>query len=156
MNDLIVMTFDNQEAAFKARQALEIMRNSRFLGVSNAVIATRDRAGKVVVYHQSELGARRPDPSSQMPGLLVNVIFGKPPEEGAQKLVDAGLDEGFVRKVASALGPDSSMTLNYVWRDSLVDAQQVVDALNQFEGTLHHTTVPAEVEEAILKQAEFE
>lgn len=155
-NDLIVMTFDNEEAASKARQALEIMRNRQFLGVPNAVIVTRGRAGKVTVDRQRQLPAEPPGPSSQMPGLLVDTIFGKPPEEGVQKLVDAGLDERFLDKVLSAIGPESSMILNYVRQDSLVDTEQVLDALNQFRGTLHHTTVPAEVEEAILKQLEYE
>jgi uncharacterized membrane protein len=83
--------------------------------------------------------------------LLVEAFFGHPPEEGAQKLVDAGLDETFVHSVVTALGPKSSMILTYISQGSLVDARQVLDALSQFRGTLHHTTVPAEVEEAILK-----
>ena len=39
---LIVMTFDNEQDALKAKGALEIMRNSTFLGAMNAIPITRD------------------------------------------------------------------------------------------------------------------
>ena len=155
-NDLIVMTFGGETAALRARQALEQMRNSPFLGLLNTLVVTRDRAGKVVVHQQWELPSHLPRASRQMPRLLVEAFFGQQPEDGMRKLVDAGLDEMFVREVVSALSPKSSMILNYVWRGSLVDTQQVLDAFRQFKGTLHHTTVPDEVEEAILVQAGYE
>ena len=156
VNDLIVMTFDDEAAALRAKQALEQMRTSPFLGILNALVVTRDKAGKVVVHQQWALPAHLPNASKQVPRVLVEAFFGHPPEEGAQKLVDAGLDETFVQRVVTALGPESSMILSYISQGSLVDTQQVLDVLSQFRGTLHHTTVPAEVEEAILNQAEHE
>jgi uncharacterized membrane protein len=155
-NDLIVVTFGDEAAALKAKQALEQMRHSPFLGLLNAIVVTRDKAGKVVVHQQWELPPQLPNARKQVARLLVEAFFGHPPEEGAQKLVDAGLDETFVQGVVTALGPRSSMILSYISKDSLVDTQQVLDDLSQFRGTLHHTTVPAEVEEAFLKQAEHD
>jgi uncharacterized membrane protein len=152
-NDLIFMTFDNETDAAKARGTLEIMRSSRFLGVSDAVVIVVDSVGKVVVHPQRELPSRLHDPSSQVPRHLVNAISGKLSEEGMQNLVDAGLDERFVRNVSSALVPTSSAILNYVRYDSLVDTQQVLNVLNQLKGKVHCTTVPEEVERAILTQA---
>lgn len=154
-NDLIVMTFGGATAALRAKQALEQMRNSPFLGLLNALVVTRDRAGKVVVHQQWELPSDLPSASRQMPRLLVEAFFSQQPEDGVQKLVCAGLDEVFVQEVVSALGPKSSMILNYIWRGSLVDTQQVLEALRQLQGTLQHTTVPDEVEEAILGQAGY-
>ena len=156
LNDLIVIAFDNQADAEKVWEALKVKRNRKFLGLLNSVIVTRDSAGKVIVHLQRQLPIDQADPGSQIPGLLANLLFGTPPEEGPQKLVDAGLDERFVNMVASALEPDSSMLINYIRQDSLVDTQQVLEALNQFNGTLHHTTVPAEVEETILEGAGYE
>jgi uncharacterized membrane protein len=155
-NDLIVLTFENEEDALKARGALEIRRNSQLLGVLNTVIVTRDKTGKLVLHIQRQLPNHPEDPSSQMPELLVETIFGNPPEERLQMLVDAGMDERFFKLVSSALKPGSSLVLSYVPQDSLVDTQQLVEFLNQFNGTLHHTTVPAEVEGAILEQAGYE
>jgi uncharacterized membrane protein len=155
-HDLIVITFDSEADALKARGGLEIMRNSQMLGLLNTVMVTRDRAGRVIVHQQSVLPVRPPSPGSQVPGMLASAIFAEPPEEGARKLVDSGLDERFVDEVSSALIPGSSMLINYVRRDSLVDTQQLLGVLSQFKGTLYHTTVPAEVEEAILKPEGYE
>ena len=69
----------------KARGALEIMRNNQFLGEVNPVMVTRDRDGKMAVQLQRQLPrqspAHHPVPCSQMPVLLTDVIFGKPPVE---------------------------------------------------------------------------
>jgi uncharacterized membrane protein len=155
INDLIVMTFDDEAAALRAKQALEQMRTSPFLGILNALVVTRDKAGKVVVHEQWELPAHLPGASKQVPRLLVEAFFGKPSEEGVRELLAAGLDETFVTSVVSALGPRRSMILSYIPQGSLVDTQQLLDTFSQLKGTLYHTTVPAEVEEAILKQAEY-
>ena len=154
VNDLIVMTFDDEAAALRAKQALEQMRTSPFLGILNALVVTRDKAGKVVVHEQWELPAHLPSASIQVPRVLVEAFFGKPPEEGVKQLINAGLDETFVTSVVSALRPRRSMILSYIPQGSLVDTQQVLDTFSQLKGTLYHTTVPAEVEEAILKLAE--
>jgi len=122
----------------------------------NTVIVTRDKTGKVVLHIQRQLPNHPEDPSSQMSELLVEAIFGNPPEKGLQMLVDAGVDDGILKLVSSALKPGSSLVLSYVPQDCLVDTQQLVEFLNQFNGTLHHTTVPAEVEGAILEQAGYE
>jgi uncharacterized membrane protein len=156
VNDLIVMTFYDEVAALRAKRALEQMRTSPFLGIMNALVVTRDKAGKVVVHEQWELPAHLPGASKQMLRLLVKAFFGKPPEEGGQELVSAGLDETFVRSVVSALAPRRSMILSYIPQGSRVDTQQVLDTFSQIRGTLYNTTVPAEVEEAILKRAEYD
>jgi len=156
ISDLIAMTFDGEAAALRAKQALEQMRLSPFLGIMSALVVSRDAAGKVVVHEQWELPAHLPSTSQQMTRLLVKACFGKPGDDGGQELVRAGLDETFVRNVVSALRPRSSMILSYIPRGSLVDVQQVLGALSQFRGTLYHTTVPAKVEEAILQQVERE
>ena len=163
-SDLIVMAFAEETAALKARQALKRMRSSPFLGLQNLVVVTRDAVGKVAVDPQCELPARRPSPSVQVCRTLVEGLFcsglgdGPQPDPGAgvQKLVCAGLDEIFVREVASALRPSSSLILTCVWQESLVDPRQLLDALGQLEGTPYHTTVPLEVEEALLRVAQYE
>ena len=114
-NDLVVMTFDKEIDPSKARGALEIMRSNQFPGEVNPVLVTRDKDGKVFVQLQWQLPRQLPnhpeDPCCQMSVVLADLIFGNPPEEGPQKLVDAGLDEMFVKMVASALSPGTSMIL---------------------------------------------
>ena len=153
ISDLIVMTFGDEAAALRAKRALEQMRYSPFLGILNALVVTRDAAGKVVIHEQWELPAHLPSTSKQVPRLLVEACFGRARGDGVQELVRAGLDETFVRNVVSALVPRSSIFLSYVPPASLVDVRQVLEAFSQLKGTLYHTTVPAEVEEALLESS---
>ena len=159
-NDLIIMIFDKEEGAMIAKGALETRRHSQLLGVSNAVIVTRNMTGEVAVQLPRHLPRQSPnhltDPSTQMPDLLVSAIFVNPPEENLKMLVDAGMDERFIKLVRSELEPGTSMIFYYIRQDSLVDTLQVLEALNQFNGKLTHTTVPPPVEAAILESAGYE
>ena len=152
-SDLIVLIFGDEADALKAKQALEQFRNSPFLGVLNAIVVTRDKSGKIIVHQQWELTANQSSLRKQMPRILVESIFGEPEEERVQKLIRAGMDETFVRNIVSALGPNSSLFLSYLYRGSMVDRQQVLDALRQLKGTRYHTTISSEVERAILEAA---
>ena len=153
-NDLIVMTFASEEDALKTREALKLMRGSQFWGLVNTVILSMDSSGKVLIHHQRELPAHQRRPGSQLPDVLADEIFGASPQEGLRRLVEAGLSETFLKEITSELNPNSSALLIYIRPESLVNPQQVLDVLRQFRGTVHHTTVPAEVETALLDQAE--
>ena len=146
-NDLIVMTFDNEQDALKARGALEIMHISPFLGALNTLPVSRDAAGKVV-YQAPQLPNDQVGPDSWIPNQFVNTIFGESEEE-MQKLVAAGLDESFLKLIKTALNPGCSMILLYIRHDSLVDTQQVLEALKQYNGTLYQTTISPQVEDTI-------
>jgi uncharacterized membrane protein len=156
IGDLIVMTFADEAAALRAKRALGQLRTSPFLGTLNALVVTRDRAGKVDVHEQWDLSDHLPSANKRVPRLLVEACFGRPEDDGGQELVRAGLDETFVSNMVSALVPSSSMILSYVPPASLVDAQQVLETFSQLRGMLYHTSVPAEVEEALLKEAGHE
>lgn len=153
LNDLIVTEFDSKADALKAQGGLEIMRNSQLLGVSNTILVRRDSDGSVIVHQQRESSEHQPDLSSQVAGLLARAIFAQPPKTRTEQFVRSGLDRRFVVEVASALAGRSAMLVNYVRRGSLVDTQRLLGTLNQFKCTLYHTTVPVEVEEAILNQS---
>ena len=152
-NDLIVMKFDNEHDALKAKGALEIIRNRQFLGVANAVPVTRDSAGKVDVHNKKSLPLDETDPYSQIPCQFVHIFYGES-DVKVQELVAAGLDESFVQRVKTALDPGSSLILIYIRQDSLVDTEQVREAFMRFDGTLYQTTIPPQVEEVVLKQVQ--
>jgi uncharacterized membrane protein len=150
-NDLIVMTFTNREDASKTRQALKMMRGSKFWGLLvNTVIVSRDSSGKVIVQQQWKISAHQRPPGRLLPDMLVDEILGVNPEEGIQRLIKFGLDERFLKKIMFALVPNSSAILIYILSGNLAVTRQVLDALKQFSGTLHYTTVPAN---PILDQA---
>ena len=107
-NDLIVMTFTNEEDALKTQQALKMMRGSKFWGLVNSVIVSRDSSGKVIVQQQREISAHKLPPGRSFRGVLIDEIFGAHPDEGVQQLVAAGLSERFLEKMTSSLVPNSS------------------------------------------------
>lgn len=153
-NDLIAMVFSDQQAALDVRRALERMRTSQFFGPMNVVPVTRDRKGIVTVHFRWQPCSDPGAPGDQMPGIVANAIFGKSSEEKTQKLIDADMNELFLKKLEADLVPGSSMVLAYIRSDTLVDTQQFLDAISHFRGTVCQTTVSDEVEEAILKPAE--
>jgi len=152
-SDLIIMIFVQEEDALKARQALEIMRDSGLLGLENAALVIKDSTGRAAVHQRWELPAYPRKPSSHLPVIFADAIFRSTSREGVQKLADAGLDERFLKDVTHELGPSSSALLIYVPHDSLVDTRRLLDTLGLFRGTLHHTTFPARVEGVILEEA---
>jgi uncharacterized membrane protein len=151
---LIIITFLQQDEAFQARQALEIMRGRQLLGLDNAAFVTRDRTGRASVHLRWDLPAYPRGRRGHLPVLFADAVFGPTPEEGTQRLADAGLDEIFLKEVATALEPKGSALLIYIPSDSVVDTRRLLDALALFDGKLHHTSMPAAVENAILAQAE--
>jgi uncharacterized membrane protein len=155
-SDLIILTFSQEDEAFQVRQALEIMRGRQLFGLENTALVTRDRAGQATIHQRWGLPAYPRSPRRRLPVLFAGAIFGDVPEEGIRKLVDAGLDEIFLKEVAIALDPDGSALLIYIPPDSIVDTRRLLDALALFHGKLHHTRIPAEVEKAILALAEIE
>lgn len=155
-SDLIILTFSQEDKAFQARQALEIMRGRQLFGLENTALVTRDRAGQAAVHQRWGLPAYPRNPRRRLPVLFADAIFGPAPEQEAQRLADAGLDEMLLKEVATALDPDGSALLIYIPADSIVDTRRLLDALALFSGTLHHTRIPAQVDEAILELAEIE
>ena len=155
-SDLFILTFPQEDEAFQARQALEIMRGKQLFGLENTALVTRDRAGQAAVHQRWGLPAYPRNPRRRLPVLFADAIFGDVPEEGIRKLADAGLGEMFLKEVATALDPDGSALLVYIPADSIVDTRRLLDALALFSGILHHTRIPSQVEEAILALAEIE
>ena len=135
---------------------MEIMRGKQLLGLDNAALVAKDRSGRAVVHQRWDLPAYPRGRRRRLPVLFADAIFGPTPEEGAQRLADAGLDEIFLKEVATALEPEGSALLLYIPSESVADTRRLLDALALFDGKLHHTSMPAAVENAILAQVEVE
>lgn len=155
-SDLIIVTFLQEDRACQARQALEIMRGKQLFRLDNAALVTRDRTGRASVHQRWDLPFFPRGRREHLPVLFADAVFGSTPEEGVQKLAGAGLDEIFLREVATALEPESSALLIYVPSETIADTRRLLDVLELFDGKLHHTSMPAAVENAILAQAEAE
>jgi uncharacterized membrane protein len=150
-NDLIAMIFGSEQDALTVKSSLGLMRYSQLIGAVHVVPVTRDRKGNVIVHLKDQQPPEPVSPYFQIPELLAMAMFGKTSEQDIQKLIDMGLDGMFVKQVTSSLVPDSSLILNYIPRDSLVDPEQILNSLSGFRGTVLYTTISDELQEALLE-----
>ena len=102
-SDLIIVIFPHEDQAFQARQALEIMRGRQLFGLDNAALVTKDKAGRAAIHQRWDLPAYPRGPWGHLPVLFADAIFGPTPEQGAQRLAEAGLDESFLKDVSKEL-----------------------------------------------------
>lgn len=147
-SDLLVVTFDNQEGAGRARDALQRTRKSPLLGLESALMVTVDGAGTVSLQPGRELLARQ---GNDLLEVIVDVIFADPPNGMLRRLVEQGLDAHFVEAVARTTGKNSSALLFLVRYDGVSDTGELLDALAPYNGKPHLTTLSPEVEAALLK-----
>ena len=153
-SDLIIITFLQEDEAFRALQALEIMRGRQLFGLDNAALVTRDKTGRAAVHQRWDLPAYPRGRRGHLPVIFADTVFGPTHEEGVQRLADAGLDEIFLKEVTAALEPEGSALLIYIPSESVADTRRLLDALALFDAKLYHTSMPAAVENAILAQIE--
>jgi uncharacterized membrane protein len=145
------MTFEGEEEAPSVCDALQRMRGSPLLGLENAIAVTKDGRGRLAVYQKRELSRAGVDPGSDLVSSAIALLFGNPPDEMVQALVEKGFDDRFREQVAQAMGDNSSALLFLVARDSQVDRSRLLDVLTLFKGRVFETTLPLEVEAALAK-----
>lgn len=148
---LIVMIFKGEKEAPSVYDALHKMRGSPLLGLGNAAVVTKDSHGRLSVTQKRELPRAGVDPGDDVANSAIALLFGDPPYEVVQALVEKGFDDRFREQVGQALGEDSSALLFLVNRDSQVDRTRLLDILTLFRGRVFETTLPLEVEAALAK-----
>jgi uncharacterized membrane protein len=148
---LIVVTFDREEEAPGVYDALQKMRGSPLLGLEHAAAVTKDSRGKLSLYQKRELSRAGVDPGDDLPNSAIALLFGDPPHDMVQALVETGFDDRFREQVVQAMGEDSSALLFLVTRDSDVDRSRLLDILTLFRGRVFETTLPQDVEAILAK-----
>ena len=110
------------------------------------------------MYKRQDTGVKVGALGGGMLGLLIGFIFGGPIGSmlvglvgGALmgSLAQMGVDKGFMKDVEEAMPPNSS-ALFFLLRDDEPDA--AIAALEPYQGTVYHTSLSIEDEEA-LRQA---
>ena len=137
MSTLVVVAYDNEYQAEDVRLRLLKMQKEYLVDLEDAAIAVRKADGKIKLhqlYNLTGAGAV----SGGFWGLLVGLIFMNPllgavvgAGAGAVSgaLADVGVDDNFMKKLASSLKPGSSM-LFILFRTITLDK-----ALQELEGT---------------------
>lgn len=163
MNDtLTVLAFDNPTQAFQLQEALVNLQGEALFNLSDAVVITRDDAGKVKL-HQS-LGASVGGCASagSAVGLVLGAIFMNPWLASAVgsgvgavvgALTDLGIDDRFMKELGATIKPGTSAL-------AMLGSKMQLDAFAERVGpllkgtTLLQTTVNTEREAEIRKLLE--
>lgn len=156
-SELIAVAFDDSYTAEEVRLKLLKMQEEHLISLEDAVVAVRNEDGKVRLNQSLNLTAAGAVGGGFW-GTLVGLIFLSPllgmaagAAAGAVSgaLSDVGINDEFMKKLASNLKPNSSALFLLV-RDATLD--KVMGKLQPFEGTLLHTSL-SHADEQKLKQA---
>ena len=150
MSDLIVVTFANVEDAKNVRSDLRKLEREGILGLDDAAVIEKDANGKVHVHDELDKSVVVGALAGGLLGTvlsfmfpLVGLVVGAGGGALVGKLMDMGVDKDFIRDVSESLQPGNS-ALFVVVSGGSIDA--AVAALRPYQGTLHQTTLPSDIE----------
>lgn len=139
MSNLIVIVFDDEHTAFEMRTALVKMQKEYLIEMEDAVVVTKNDAGKVQLHQAVNLTAAGAVGGGFW-GTLIGLLFFSPLVgaaigAGAGALsglfTDIGIDDKEMKKVADSFTPGSSALFVLV-RKATTD--KVLDGLKEFAG----------------------
>ena len=157
MSERVVLAFDNQEGALRARDRLLDIRKRRMLQLADAAAVIRQEDGKVKVKQLTNLvgsGAF----GGAFWGLLIGLLFAVPwmglavgAAAGAAigGLTDHGVDDKFIKRVAETVQPGYSALLLLV---HVANLETWLEELKTFKPTVLQTSLSPE-DEAKLREA---
>lgn len=156
MADLIVIRYDDLYKAEEVRLKLRKMQQDYLVDLADAVVATKDEKGKVKlnqIHNTTAYGAV----SGGFWGTLIGLIFLNPilglavgAAAGAVSgaLTDVGIDDDFMKKLASGFTENSSALFVLVRK---VTPDKVLAELEGTGGTVLHTSLTHEQEDTLQK-----
>jgi uncharacterized membrane protein len=154
MPELVVIGFDSHAKATEARTALLGLTKEYLLQVGDAVIAHRDEKGEIKLDQMVNLwtvGAA----GGSLWGLLAGVLFFNPllgAAAGAAvgavsaALADYGINDNFMREIASVLQPGQAAL--FIMADR-VSSDQVLERLGKFGGRVIRTNLDSSQEQKV-------
>jgi uncharacterized membrane protein len=167
MSDLIVVSFKGDDTADQVLNKLQAMQKENLIDLEDAVVAVRDRNGKVRLKQAVDLvtaGAVSGAAWGTLMGTLVGLLFLNPlaglatglalgAGTGAISgaLADYGINDDFIKNMAKNLEPGTSSLFILVRR---VVFDKVLPELAPFGGTVVKTSLTNEQERALKKALE--
>jgi uncharacterized membrane protein len=163
MSQLIVFAYDTGDKAATVLQSVAELRKQHLIDVEDAAVVVKDANGKVKVRQTLESMVKRGNVAAGgFWGLLIGMIFGGPVflallGMGLSALfgrrLDVGIDNQFIKNVGNDMKPgDSALFL----LSASITVDKVADALRAYGGTLYHTSLSKEAEEALARALEHE
>ena len=154
MSELVVIGFNDEFTAEEVRTKLLKMQEDYLVDIEDAVVAVKDKKGKVKlnqVHHLTASGAV----SGTFWGMLIGLIFFSPflgaavgAATGAVTgaLADIGIDDHFMKKLSRSLQPKSSALFILVKK---VTTDKVLEQLTPYQGKVIQTSLNHEDEDKL-------
>lgn len=153
---IVAVVFDKPTRADEALLALVHVAQEGGLDLADAVVVAKTKEGRTLIRQTVDISPGRGALGGAWLGTLVGLLFGGPiggalagAAGGALygKLVDIGLDDGWVKQMANWIDPGTSALLLLV-NDPTV-RQEALRELSRYEGKVVSTTFPDDVRKAI-------
>ena len=150
---LVVFTFDDENEARDALNALQNLEKAGRLNIDDSAVIRRGEDGKIHV--DNKVGSVKGGAAiGGMLGLIIGgilfpiggLILGAAGGAAVGKMMDTGVDKKFVEDVSNSLQPGSSALFV---TSSGGDPAAVVAALQPFKGTVYHTNLSSEAEQSL-------
>jgi uncharacterized membrane protein len=160
---VLAVVFDKATRADEALLTLVHLGQEGGIDMADAVVVAKLPDGKTHVRQTVDPTPGRAAIGGAWLGTLVGLLFGGPlggavaGAAGAAlyaKLVDTGLDDGWVKQMAEWLDPGTSALLLLLNDDGL--RSEAIEELQRFDGQLVTTTFPDSVRRAIEEELEAE
>lgn len=154
---LVGMSFDKPTRADEVLLSIVHLSQEGEIALADAVVVVKDDGGRVHVRQTTDPGPVQGGLSGSIWGMFVGLLFGGPLIGGLvgagagalmTKLVDVGLDDGWVKQVGKWLDPGTSALLLLV-TDGL--SPTVVQELGRFEGRVLYCTFPEAVRRELVR-----
>ena len=146
MSTLVVVAYSTQYKAEEVRLQLLKMQKEYLVDLEDAVVAVKDQAGKVKLnqmYHLAASGALGGGFWGALIGLIfmmpvLGAVVGAASGAAAGALSDVGIDDDFMKKLAEALKPGTSMLFVLIRK---MTADKVLDELKGTGGKVLQTSL---------------
>lgn len=154
MSELIVFGYDSQAQAEEARKALYKLSKEYLVSVGDAVIATAEADGQIKLHQMVNLWTLGASGGAFW-GLLAGIIFFNPligvaagAASGALAgaLSDYGINDSFMKDVASVLQPGQAALFLLAERAS---SDRVIEAMGQHGGRIIRTNLDRSQEQKL-------
>jgi uncharacterized membrane protein len=161
MGNLVVIEFDNEEAAFGMRAELAKMQKEYLIEMDDVVVVTKNEKGKVKLHQAVNLTAAGAVGGSFW-GMLIGMIFLNPLLGAAVgagagalsgKLRDIGISDEFMKELAANLTEGTSALFILVRKAT---GDKVLERLKQkgFKGKVLQTSLTVEKEDELRQVLE--
>ena len=159
-SDLVVITFTDEEDAADVLDALRSMRRKRYFGLQDTVVVTKNRRGVVRIHQTRDLTVENNASKYGVLSLLVGltfaqslggVVWGIQVNQVMADLISLGVDDKFMTIIEQTMGNDSSAIFFLMPEQNFRDTDELLIVLNQFKGSVHHTTIPSVAEAYLVK-----